>query len=279
MTSRLNAPPSNEEPPEETAERQGQTALVRGWALELLSRFFLIAAGAVVLLLLCSAVLIVRRPPEILAVVPIFPTFPPAPTKTPLPSPTPMPPPVALLAGHSGGSDPGAICPDGLREVDVTVDVAKRARAILEARRYRVDILAEFDPRIVNTNREYAPRAFLAIHADSCVYYASGYKVARAENSATPEEDDRLVRCVSAAYAAYTHLPFHAGSITKDMTRYHGLNRISPQAPGAIIEVGFLGSEHDLLKNRRGQVAEGIANGVDDFLRGGQCKEAETKTP
>lgn len=197
------------------------------------------------------------------------------PSPTPTTTPTPVPPPVAILAGHSGGIDTGAICPDGLREVDITTDVAHRARALLEARGYTVEILAEFDPKLTH-DRTYAPRLFLSIHADSCVYYANGYKVARADNSAIPQEDDRLTRCVSLAYAAATQLPFHAGSITVDMTHYHGLEEISPQTPGAIIELGFLGSDHDLLKNHRDVLAVGVADGIDRFLQDDQCAQGQT---
>jgi N-acetylmuramoyl-L-alanine amidase len=159
-----------------------------------------------------------------------------------------------------------------LREVDVTTDVAKQVKMLLELRGYRVDILAEFDTRLNAIKRDYSPRAFLAIHADSCVYYASGYKVARASNSAIPQEDDRLVRCVSNSYASATQLPFHAGSITTDMTHYHGLNEIDAKSPGAIIELGFLGSDKDLLKNKRDLLALGIVDGMELFLKGNGCQ-------
>lgn len=254
------------------ADSQDST-LIRHGALEKLSRFFLIASGVALFGALVAIALVVRRPPEVVAMAPpVIQTLIQLPTATPTVTPTPIPPPIALLAGHSGGADTGAICPDGLREVDVTVDVAQRAKALLEARGYRVDILAEFDARLSATRRDYAPRAFLAIHADSCIYYASGYKVARAEFSANPEEDDRLTHCVSSAYAAASQLPFHAGSITRDMTHYHALNEISPQTPAAIIELGFLGSDHDLLKNKRDVLAMGISDGVDSFLRGMTCQ-------
>jgi hypothetical protein len=118
---------------------------------------------------------------------------------------------------------------------------------------------------------------FLALHADSCIYFASGFKVARATSSGSPEEDDRLVRCMRAEYAAATELPFHADSITADMTRYHAFNEIDAKTPSAILELGFLGSEHDLLKNRRGLLADGVANGIDDFMQGNQCKRPESK--
>ena len=250
---------------------------IRRGALEKLSRFFLIASGVALFGLLFSIVLIARRPPEVVALVPPpIQTIIQLPTLTPTVTPTPLPPLVALLAGHSGGIDTGAVCPDGLREVDITTDVAHRAKALLEALGYRVDILAEFDARLSRTRQDYAPNVFLAIHADSCIYYASGYKVARADNSAIPQEDDRLTRCISLAYAAATDLPFHAGSITTDMTHYHGLEEIDPNSPGAIIELGFLGSNHDLLQNHRDILAQGVANGIDDFLKGNGCPQGQT---
>jgi N-acetylmuramoyl-L-alanine amidase len=176
-----------------------------------------------------------------------------------------------LLAGHTGSADTGALCPDGLREVDITKDVANRAKQFLEARGYRVDILAEFDKRLDATKRDYAPQVFLAIHVDSCVFYASGYKVARADNSVIPQDDDRLTRCVSQAYSAATQLPFHAGSVTADMTHYHALEEINPKSPGAIIELGFMGSDRAIL-GKRDLLALGIADGVDGFLKASQCQ-------
>ncbi len=161
--------------------------------------------------------------------------------------------------------------PDGAKEVEITVDVARRAKTILDARGYRVDILAEFDKRLNATTRDYSPRAFLAVHADSCVYTVSGFKVARAGNSAIASEDDRLVRCVKNAYQDATLLPFHADSITPDMTHYHGLQEINPQSPGAILELGFLGSDAETLKKRE-LLAQGVAEGLDAFLKGNECK-------
>lgn len=250
--------------------------MIRRRALERLARFFLIAAVVTVFGLFFSLFNVARRPLQISEMIsPGLGTS--APTRFAVAAPptlTPDLPLVALLAGHSGGADPGAICPDGLREVDVTTDVAQRTKTILEARGYRVDILAEFDARLNSAKRDYAPRVFLALHADSCVKYASGYKVARATNSAAPDEDDRLVRCITSEYFASTQLPFHSDSITTDMTHYHALNEIDPKSPGAIIELGFLGSEHELLKNHRPLLAEGVANGIDDFMLGQSCKKA-----
>ncbi len=248
------------------------TPLIRRSALERLSRLSLVAAFFALAGLVCTAGAIAQKPPPVMTAVAFVSTSIPYPTPTITPTPTPVPPPIALLAGHSGGTDTGAVCPDGLREVDITVDVANRAKLFLEARGYRVEILAEFDRRLNATRRDYNPRVFLSIHVDSCIMYASGYKVARAEYSAIPQEDDRLVRCVSYAYAATTQLAFHEGSITRDMTHYHALNEINANVPGAIIELGFLGADKKLLKERRDALALGIADGLDRFVQGGQCQ-------
>lgn len=254
--------------------RQTRTSSQR--VLQMLARLALLASGLVLLGACILFLLSLRQLDPAIALV-ATPTL--TPTKvalrvspTPVFTPTPPPPLVALLAGHSGGDDPGAVCPDGLREVDITTDVAVRAKAMLETRGYRVDILAEFDRRLDAIKRDYAPHAFLAIHADSCVYYASGYKVARAAYSASPQEDDRLVRCISSSYAAASRLPFHEGSITNDMKHYHGLMKIHPQSPGAIIELGFMGSDREVLVNQREQLALGIANGIERFLQASLCK-------
>lgn len=254
-----------------------QSTMVRRHWLERLSKSFKIAGVVTLVAAFLSIFFVSQRPAQVIALAPapiktFLPAFIPIPTSTPTATPTPLPPLIALLAGHSGGIDTGAVCPDGLREVDITKDVAARAMMMLQARGYRVDILAEFDKRLDATKRDYAPQAFLAIHVDSCVYYASGYKVARADNSAVPQVDDRLVQCVSLSYGAATQLSLHPGSITTDMTHYHALEEINSQTPGAIIELGFLGSDKSILVNKRDVLALGIADGVDAFLRGGQCQ-------
>lgn len=258
-----------------TSSRRTTHSPQRGW-LPNLARLALLAMSLVLLVAYIWLILSSRQFDPAVALIPTPPATPSKPTPPVLPTPTftptPLPPLVALLAGHSGGNDPGAVCPDGLREVDITTDVTARAKRLLEARGYRVDMLAEFDKRLNATKRDYAPHAFLAIHADSCVYYASGYKVARAAHSASPKEDDRLVRCVSSSYAAASQLSFHEGSITNDMKHYHGLLKIHPQSPGAIIELGFMGSDRAILINQRDQLALGIANGIERFLQGSACQ-------
>ena len=110
--------------------------------------------------------------------------------------------------------------------------------------------------------------ALVSIHADSCqrIEGASGYKVARAANSAIPEIEDRLVACLWDEYGAATDLPRHPGSITNDMLYYHAFQDIAPETPGAIIEIGFLAADKAILVFGQDSIAQGIARALICFL-------------
>ncbi len=168
---------------------------------------------------------------------------------------------VGILAGH-WEYDSGAVCPDGLQEVEITVDIANRVARLLRRRGYRVVILPEYAPQLDG----FRGVAFLAIHADSCIDL-SGFKVARMTQAVDREQEDRLVEMLVREYADATGLRFHADTITDDMRQYHALRRISPQTPGAIIEIGFMGGDRHLLTQEPERVASGIANGLLAFLR------------
>lgn len=169
---------------------------------------------------------------------------------------------VGLVAGHAG-NDSGAICPDGLQEVDVNVAVASHAAERLRQSGARVDMLSEFDPRLV----EYQADALVSIHTDSCVNF-SGFKVARAASSRIPTVEDRLVSCLYAAYGTASGLPRHDSTITVNMTDYHAFRVIDPETPAAIIELGFLGGDRQLLTQEQARLGAGIAEGIRCFLIG-----------
>jgi N-acetylmuramoyl-L-alanine amidase len=58
-------------------------------------------------------------------------------------------------------------------------------------------------------------------------------------------------------------------TITENMTEYHAFRRIDPQTPAAILELGFLGGDNDLLANQQDLLARGVADGLLCFLEGG----------
>ncbi|MEJ2208989.1 MAG: N-acetylmuramoyl-L-alanine amidase [Anaerolineae bacterium] len=186
------------------------------------------------------------------------------PQVSPSPSPTPRPFRVGVVAGH-WKSDSGAVCPDGLQEVTINLDVASRVVAILQYEGYQAELLPEFTDRLEG----YQADVFVSIHADSCnIPEASGFKVARVAASVIPDREDRLVACLIDEYGQATGLALHEHSITYDMTLYHAFSEIDPNTPGAIIELGFMAADRDLLTDHAYEVAQGVARGIACFLEG-----------
>lgn len=168
---------------------------------------------------------------------------------------------VGIVSGHRG-YDPGAVCDDGLMEVDINYGIASEVIDLLRRRGIRADLLDEYDARLT----DYQADALVSIHADSCIAGVTGFKVARVTESAIPEAEDLLVACLNQEYTVYTGLPQHPGSITDNMTNYHAFNEIAPLTPGAIIETGFMYEDRFLLESRPKIVARGIAAGILCFL-------------
>ena len=172
---------------------------------------------------------------------------------------------IGIIPGH-WQNDSGAVCDDGLTEVEINLSVARKVKDLLEWYGYEVELLPEYSPRI----RGYVADAFLSIHADSCqpIRGATGFKVARVQNSAIPALDDGLVKCLWKEYQAATQLPRHEGSITADMIHYYALKEIAPETPAAIIEIGFLGNDRETLVFRQDAISQGLANALICFLEG-----------
>ncbi len=177
--------------------------------------------------------------------------------------PTALPRPrIGIVAGHLE-SDVGAMCPDGLTEVEINVAVAQQVVYLLSRSGYDVDLLEEFSPLLDG----YEASALVSIHADSCnVPEASGFKVARVSSSLVPELEDLLVACLIEKYQEATGLSFHQSSITYDMTEYHAFYEIAAETPAAIIEVGFMDADRRLLTRKQDLVALGIVNGIKKFV-------------
>jgi N-acetylmuramoyl-L-alanine amidase len=174
----------------------------------------------------------------------------------------PAKPKIGIVAGHNGPQgDPGAVCPNGITEAMVNLDIATRVQAGLEANGFGVDLLDEFDSRLEG----YQALAVVSIHNDSCSYineFATGYKVAGALDTGAPDEASRLVACLTDRYAARTGLSFHANTITSDMTSYHTFYEVNAATPIAIIETGFLNLDFKLLTEEPQRVAQGIIEGI-----------------
>src|SRR3972149_2020860 len=153
---------------------------------------------------------------------------------------------VGIVAGHSGPYpstgyvDPGAVCDDGLTELEVNQNIANLVVRSLQAAGYNAELLQEWDPRLTG----YRAVALVSIHADSCVFVsddATGFKVAAALDTA---------------------IPFRADSITRDMTEYHSFYEVHSDTPAAILEAGFLYLDREFLTREPERAARGIAEGI-----------------
>lgn len=182
---------------------------------------------------------------------------------TPQPTSPPAKTRIGIVAGHYG-NDSGAMCPDGLREVDVNLQIATLVRQQLINQGYDVDLLEEFDKRLFT----YQASALVSIHNDSCEYFedATGFKVAPAADTAYPEKAERLTNCLIVRYQEHTGLKYHFNTVTKDMTSNHAFTEINANTTAAIIETGFLNLDRDLLTNHPDIVADGVVAGILCYL-------------
>jgi N-acetylmuramoyl-L-alanine amidase len=174
---------------------------------------------------------------------------------------------VGIVIGHSGPNpdtgyaDPGAQCPDGLTELMINQAVGDLVKSTLEAAGLAVDVLEEWDDRLMG----YRAVALVSIHADSCEpsgEYATGYKVTAAVETKVQDKAQRLVACMIDRYGRATDLRYHPYSITIDMTEYHTFREIHPQTPAVIIETGFMYLDREFLTQHPEMVARGIADGI-----------------
>ena len=192
-------------------------------------------------------------------------------------TPTPrLRPLIGLVAGH-WGNDSGAVCSDGLTEKDVNLNIATTVQRSLLEMGYDVDLLQEFDPKL----NGYQATALVSIHADSCEFVnneATGFKVASAMANLQPEKSAYLTACLRGRYGEATGLHLHSTSVTLDMTSYHAFGEIDPGTPAAIIEVGFLNLDRQLLTQQPQLVAEGILRGIICFIKSEDPSPA-TATP
>jgi N-acetylmuramoyl-L-alanine amidase len=189
---------------------------------------------------------------------------------------------VGIVSGHRGPqNDPGAVCPDGLTENSINYSVAQRVVDTLQARGYDVVLLDEFDARLDNFQAD----ALVSIHANTCRDFGepvSGYLIAAAAARITARGNDQvLVDCVSRHYAVATGLQRRDG-VTIDMTDYHTFREIHPLTPAAIIELGFMLADREILTERPDDMAAGIIDGILCFIEPGSPQsqfQLPTPTP
>ena len=160
--------------------------------------------------------------------------------------------------------DYGAMCQDGTSEAEITFNVARRvADQLRRDGQVTVELQSEFDP--ARARDKFFGLALISIHIDACLKGFSGFKVAHFAESSEPTVEDTLVNCLRDSYMAATGLQEHTNTITPDMTYYHAFHEITPTTPGAIIELGFLNDDKELLKQGDLPV-KGIVDGIHCFM-------------
>lgn len=193
------------------------------------------------------------------------------------PTPTARPRPlIGIVVGHwdDNTKDPGAVCPDGLTELEVNQDIAARVEQKLVDQGFDVDLLREFDPQL----QGYRSLALVSIHADSCQYInddATGFKIAAALSNQYPERATRLTACIKDRYSSATGLQYHPSTVTNDMSSYHAFDEIDPNTNAVIIEVGFLNLDRQVLTKNQDQIANGISDGVLCYIRNEDISSVE----
>ena len=180
---------------------------------------------------------------------------------------------VALISGHAG-FDSGAVCTDEngtvvLTEADTVAHITELAAKRMRRAGANVVILDEYDPRLEGLQAGI----LLSLHADSCIP-ASGYKAAYYERSFIPMTGERILGCIDRHYATVTGLPRDPNTVTVDMTAYHAFRKINQTTPAAILELGFLGGDQELLTERAEVAAQGVAASLLCFLEEQQAGES-----
>lgn len=181
---------------------------------------------------------------------------------------------IGLIVGHQG-NDSGAVCPDGLTEVEVNSKIATYVQQRMIGLGYEVLLFDEFDDRLYN----FQGAILLSVHADSCDYIndlATGFKVAAPLSASKFGNSTHLVNCISERYAQTTGMIFHYQSITNDMSYYHVFDEINPNTTTAIIETGFMNLDRRMLTDKAELLAEGIVAGFLCYLNNEPIQQPQT---
>ena len=194
---------------------------------------------------------------------------------------------VVLDPGH-GGFDPGASTSSGLSEAELNLDVAKKAKAILDAMGYTTVLTREADYYVpIQIRAEIAlaaaPNVFISIHhngGEAATHQGPGTEVYHQVQSAPAKRLAGLVweevfNSFTKNYQAAWWGGSDAGAIYRPdrdgRTDFFGvLRRTYPTIPSVIIEAGYMTNpqEATLMERTdyRQNEAQAVANAVRRFL-------------
>lgn len=174
---------------------------------------------------------------------------------------------VVLDAGH-GGKDPGANRDDAI-EKEITLEVAKMTKTLLEESDYKVGMTRDGDDYIELGNRskianERNAKVFVSIHCNSSDDdEGKGIETYYTEQKGL--EDEILAEMIQESLIKQTD----ANDRGIKVANYTVIVRSS--MPAVLVEVGFLTDteENELLQNEeyQGKLAKGISEGIKNYLQ------------
>lgn len=166
------------------------------------------------------------------------------------------------LRGNTGASG------GGKSEWEVNYAIAEATKELLETQNIAVELLPATVPP------QYYADAFVSIHADGSEDPAkSGYKLATSRRDASGKAG-KLLSYIEDTYGYATNLEIDP-NVTRNMRGYYAFSwrryehATHPMTPAVILETGFLSSASDrrLIVNNPDRAAEGLANGILEFLK------------
>jgi N-acetylmuramoyl-L-alanine amidase len=181
---------------------------------------------------------------------------------------------IGIVIGHRAYNE-GFTCGGELTELAVNTEVATYLQQKLLKEGYEVVMLDEFDLALSG----FEANALVSIHTDTCDYIndtATGFKVAAVMAQRDQAEAERLAACIADRYAQVTKMQYHYQSVTNDMSYLHAFSEINPHTPAAVIELGFLNLDQQILKNNPEELAEGVFQGIQCFMLDEAISTAET---
>ena len=170
---------------------------------------------------------------------------------------------IVLDPGHGGG-DHGAIR-GNINEKDITLDVAKRVRTLLEKKGYEVFMTREIDETLslqerVEISENLIPDLFISIHVNS-------------SNSETPNGLETHYYKENSLNLAKT---VHASMLNNVQANNRGLFKSKfyvinhTTAPAILLEIGFMSNPIErvqlITELRKQATAKAIAEGIDDYF-------------
>lgn len=180
---------------------------------------------------------------------------------------------VILNAGHApgGNPDPGAIGPSGVRESDVTRDIADRAAAYLETAGVRVIVVQDDDlDAICEIANENEAAALVSIHANACDNQeATGMEIFTSRG--VTKADALATKIMEQMEVEFPKLPIRGDWSDGDVDKEAGLYvLLHTDMPAVLVETAFISNpkEEAILDSAEGKdmFAKAIARGCTDFF-------------